>query len=163
MDNFSGHRGFAHRNEEKHRLLGLRPAGSRPSAAPDRYAILPPGIPMMSRLRRHTLDNLGNMATVTLPSPAHRLEPALQMAFQKSQADEAALDPRGQGRRKRPGRGDFRATQRDPTRWTGFPVSELAMTLCGFPGHSRFFRREIRMPFKRTHALSKRPANSRSA
>jgi hypothetical protein len=38
VDNFSGYRGFIHhkKKKKKHRLLGLRPAGSRPSAAPDR-------------------------------------------------------------------------------------------------------------------------------
>tara|TARA_B100000408_G_scaffold114296_1_gene91551 strand:- start:142 stop:330 length:189 start_codon:yes stop_codon:yes gene_type:complete len=53
------------KGEEKHRLLGLRPAGSRPSAAPDRYAILPPGIPTMSRLRRHAFVDLEYRPTVT--------------------------------------------------------------------------------------------------
>jgi len=75
--------------------LGLRPAGSRPSAAPDRYAILPPGIPKMSRLRRHAFVDLGCGVTVTPLSPAHHWTQPPKMAFQKSQADMWAFWSRG--------------------------------------------------------------------
>jgi len=86
---------------------GFRPAGSRPSAAPDRYAILPPGIPMMSRLRRHPLVPIGMIATIALLSSAHRLNQPLPMAFQKSQADRAACNRGGQEERKRFRQGRF--------------------------------------------------------
>src|SRR3546814_5779251 len=80
------------------------PAGSRPSAAPDRYAILPPGIPTLSRLRRRAFVDLGYDVTVTPLQPAHHQAQPSKMAFQKSQADMWAFRSRGQGRRKQIGR-----------------------------------------------------------
>src|SRR3546814_18961291 len=50
-------------------------------------AILPPGIPMMSRLRRHAFVCLGYAEPIAPLPPAHRQDPPLQLAFQKSQAD----------------------------------------------------------------------------
>src|SRR3546814_18916790 len=86
------------RKEEKRRLLGLRPAGSRPSAAPDRYAILPPGIPTLSRLRRRAFVDLGYGVTVTPLQPApHQAQPS-KMAFQKTQAAMWAFRSRENGR-----------------------------------------------------------------
>src|SRR3546814_19845602 len=76
------------RNEEKRRLLGLRPAGSRPSAAPERVTILPPGIPTLSRLRRRAFVDLGYGVTVTPLQPAHHQAQPSKMAFQKSQAED---------------------------------------------------------------------------
>ena len=163
MDNFRPLRLRRRRKEEKHRLLGLRPAGSRPSATPDRYAILPPGIPTMSRLRRRAFVDLGYGVTVTPLSPAHHQAQPSKMAFQKSQADMWAFRSRGPERRKRPHRGDFRPAQPHSGRRPGVSASEPPMALYGLPRAARFFRREILAPFKRPHALSKRPANSRSA
>src|SRR3546814_20511124 len=42
---------------------------------------------MMSRLRRHAFVCLGYAAPIAPLPPAHRQDPPLQMAFQKSQAD----------------------------------------------------------------------------
>src|SRR3546814_13707460 len=66
----------------------LRPAGSRPSAAPDRVTILPPGIPTLSRLRRRAFVDLGYGVTVTPLQPAHHQAQPSKMAFQKSQAED---------------------------------------------------------------------------
>src|SRR3546814_6537943 len=56
------------------------------SAAPDRYAILPPGIPTLSRLRRRAFVDLGYGVTVTPLQPAHHQAQPSKMALQKSQA-----------------------------------------------------------------------------
>lgn len=79
-----------------------------------------PASPMMSRLRRHVFCWIGgsfkrcaSMATTAPAAPS-------QLAFQKSQADRAAIEPRGQGRRKRRGRGDFRAAGRHSGRSAGW-------------------------------------------
>ncbi len=70
---------------EKRRLLGLRHAGSRPLAAPDRFAILPPGIPMMSRLRQRAFVCLGYGAAVAPLSPAHRQDPPSKWLSRKAE------------------------------------------------------------------------------
>ncbi|WP_275227542.1 hypothetical protein [Novosphingobium album (ex Liu et al. 2023)] len=148
---------------EKRRLLGLRPAGSRPSAAPDRFAILPPGIPMMSRLRRHAFYWCVEFAEPSRSSIQRRVQRhRRRLAFQKSQADSAAIHSRGQGRRKRPDWRDFRAAQPHFERLEGFGTIERSMPLYGLPCRSHFWR-EIHAPFKRLHAFSNFPANSRSA
>src|SRR3546814_15028116 len=79
--------------EEKRRLLGASPPPAR-GLRPPRIAkaILPPGIPMMSRLRRHAFVCLGYAAPIAPLPPAHRQDPPLQMAFQKSQADRWRSD-----------------------------------------------------------------------
>src|SRR3546814_6625306 len=47
---------------------------------------------MMSRLRRHAFVCLGYAAPIAPLPPAHRQDPPLQMAFQKSQADRWRSD-----------------------------------------------------------------------
>src|SRR3546814_17673125 len=90
-------------------LGGFAPAGSRPAAAPDRFAILTPGIPP---------DEPASPARLLLESgsfkrgtPAATTPPAAptQLAFQQRQADRAALKPERQGSPKHPGRGDIQA------------------------------------------------------
>src|SRR3546814_8960501 len=84
---------------------GFAPAGSRPAAAPDRFAILPPGIPHdePASPARFLLDS----GSFKRCAPAATTAPAApsQLAFQTSQADGEAIKPRGQGRRKQNGRG----------------------------------------------------------
>src|SRR3546814_1570638 len=60
------------------------------------------------------------------------------MAFQKSQADMWAFRSRGQGRRKRPHRGDFRPAQPHSGRRPGVSASESPMALYGLPRAGRF-------------------------
>ena len=115
-----------------------------------------PASPMMNRLRRRAFVCLGMMATVTLLPPAHRLDQPLQMAFQKSQTDRAACDWRGQGRRKRPRRRDFRAAQLHSRRRIGFRASESPTTLRAFPERP-IFRREIRLNASPPDQMNKRP------
>jgi hypothetical protein len=72
-------------------------------------AILPPGIPMMSRLRQHALVSVWCLPNHSSQSSTQRPASPSQLAFQKSQTDRAVINSRGQGRRKRLSRGDFRA------------------------------------------------------
>src|SRR3546814_19567347 len=60
------------------------------------------------------------------------------MAFQKSQADMWAFRSRGQGRRKRPHRGDFRPAQPHSGRRPGVSASESPMALYGLPRAGQF-------------------------
>src|SRR3546814_9070123 len=94
-----------------------------------------------SSRRRHTRCALvTGVQTCALPiSPAATTAPAApsQLAFQKSQADRAAIKPRGQGRRKRRGRGDFRAAGRHSERSAGLERSSARCRSTGFLGGRR--------------------------
>src|SRR3546814_15273224 len=64
--------------EEKRRLLGASPPPARGLRLPRiAKAILPPGIPMMSRLRRHAFVCLGYAAPLAPLPPAPPQEPPL--------------------------------------------------------------------------------------
>lgn len=78
-----------------------------------------PASPMMSRLRRHAFRWFGDRLNAALLSQRQRQRHRRRLAFQKSQADRAAIEPRGQGRRKRRDRGDFRAAGRHSGRSAG--------------------------------------------
>src|SRR3546814_2011604 len=78
-------------------LGGFAPAGSRPAAAPDRFAILPPGISHdePASPARFSLDYglFKRCATAATTAPA---APS-QLACTPSQADRAASSPRWEG------------------------------------------------------------------
>ena len=97
-----------------------------------------PASPMMSRLRRHAFCWIGGLfkrcASTATAAPA---APS-QLAFQKSQTDRAAIHRRGQGRRKRRGRGDFRAAGAHRGRSARLERSSAPCGSTGFLG-GRFF------------------------
>jgi hypothetical protein len=66
---------------------------------------------MMSRLRRHAFYSIGIRLHCCAQLSSSPPSPTIQLAFQKSHADSAATNVRGQGRRKRPRRRDFRPAQ----------------------------------------------------
>src|SRR3546814_4058664 len=126
---------FRHnQKEEKHRLLGLRPAGSRPSAAPDRFSDPPtrhphdePASPARFLLERGSFKRCASIAATAPAAPS-------QLAFQKSQADRTAINPRGQGRRKCRHRRDFRAAGPHFRRSARSGRVRPAWRSTGFPG-----------------------------
>src|SRR3546814_12897657 len=78
-------------------LGGFAPAGSRPAAAPDRFALLPPGLPPAEPASpaRYLLDS----GSFTLCAPAATPSPAAtpHFAYPTSQADRATDTARGKG------------------------------------------------------------------
>src|SRR3546814_12028035 len=96
---------FRHnQKEEKHRIEGLRPAGSRPSAAPARFSDPPtrhphdePASPARFLLERGSFKRCASIAVTAPAAPS-------QLAFPKSQADRTAI----RTEERRVGKGGFR-------------------------------------------------------
>src|SRR3546814_15708628 len=95
--------------EEEHRLLELRPAGSRPSAAPDRFSDPPtrhphdgPAPPVRFLFDWKCLN------TTSLPQRP-RQRPSSTLAFLESTTDRVVIQLRGRSRQKRRPWCDFRA------------------------------------------------------
>src|SRR3546814_6846943 len=74
--------------EEKRRLLGASPPPARGLRPPrTAKALPPPGIPIMSRIRRHAFVCLGYAAPTAPLPPAPPQHPPLPMALQTRQAE----------------------------------------------------------------------------
>ena len=98
--------------EEKHRLLGLRPAGSRPTAAPDRQSDPPARHPHDEPASpARFLSSFAPSPLVLLHPPAHHPAAPSNWLSKKARADSAGIHPRMRNRRKRCRKHDFRPAE----------------------------------------------------
>src|SRR3546814_12626264 len=86
--------------EEEHRLLELRPAGSRPSAAPDHFSDPPTRHPHAGPAPPvRFLFGWTCLNTTSLPQ-RQRIRPSRTLAFLESQPDRLVIQMSGRRRRK---------------------------------------------------------------